>query len=157
MAENKPTYDTDFDNKMLDLAEAAAECSHDTKTQVGAIIYRVPPAPYAYTEGYVVAEGYNSFPPLFNYWPIDMQSDYKHPRIVHAEMRAFFSCTNIDDARGATLYVTHSPCPDCAKHIAFVGIKRVVFRKFKGLGLDLLGEFGIYVDYIPQETQHVSE
>ena len=60
------------------------------------------------------------------------------------------TCHNIDSARGATLYVTHSPCPECAKHISFVGIRRVVFRKFKGLGIDLLQEFGINVEHIPE-------
>lgn len=143
MKKNKTPEQHAEDLDFLEYAHEVATSSHDSKTQVGAVVLK----------GHqLLATGYNAFPPAYNYGPIDMQSDFKHPRIVHAEMRAFLSCFDPDCMRGATLYVTHSPCPDCAKHIAMVGIRRVVFRAYKGLGLDLLAEFGVDCEQVVPEA-----
>ena len=56
---------------------------------------------------------------------------------------------------GATLYVTDSPCIECAKLIIQAGIKRVVFSKLYRLsdGLDLLREAGVECSFINTDTE----
>lgn len=52
---------------------------------------------------------------------------------VHAEQNAiFYSARNGLMTEGCTIYITHAPCPNCAKAIASAGIKRVVYEtKYK--------------------------
>ena len=56
-----------------------------------------------------------------------------------------------NNSEGATLYVTASPCIECAKLIIQAGIKRVVYGEKYRLtdGIDLLERAGITVDYLP--------
>lgn len=66
---------------------------------------------------------------------------YKYPYMIHAEMVAILNC-NITHLNNATLYVTHSPCAECAKMIAETNIKRVVWNEcYNSEGIDLLEEF----------------
>ena len=46
-------------------------------------------------------------------------------RAVHAEASALLSSTG--DTRGSTIYVTTFPCHECARHIVFAGVERVVY------------------------------
>ena len=67
---------------------------------------------------------------------------------VHAEQNAiFFASKNGISLNGTTMYVTHSPCKQCAKAIASVGIKRVVYAEFyrDSSGSDFLIKCGIEV------------
>ncbi|MDE6327017.1 MAG: cytidine deaminase, partial [Duncaniella sp.] len=54
-------------------------------------------------------------------------------------------------SEGATLYITASPCLDCAKLIIQAGIKRVVFDEFYRItdGIDLLARAGVEISHIP--------
>ena len=50
--------------------------------------------------------------------------------VVHAEQNAiFYSAKNGINTDGTSIYITHAPCPNCAKAIASAGIKRVVYEK----------------------------
>ena len=69
---DKTQEEIDLDNELLEYAQDIAQSSHDSKTQVGAVVYK---------PGHFISTGYNSFPPTYNYGPIDMRSDFKHPRI----------------------------------------------------------------------------
>jgi deoxycytidylate deaminase len=71
------------------------------------------------------------------------------PEVVHAEANAILFCTkNGISTNGATLYVTLSPCFECAKMIIQAGIKRVVYKeKYRDTkSLDFLKECGIIVE-----------
>lgn len=49
-------------------------------------------------------------------------------RTIHAEMNALIQCaTSTQNCEGATLYVTHFPCPICMKLLLQAGIKRIVY------------------------------
>jgi dCMP deaminase len=50
----------------------------------------------------------------------------KYSRVIHAEMNALLNYK--EPVTGMTLYITHPPCENCAKHVAAAGIERVVFR-----------------------------
>jgi dCMP deaminase len=56
-------------------------------------------------------------------------STNKHPFMIHAERNAIEECPRPDELYGATIYVTHKPCNDCAYLISRKGIKRVVIAE----------------------------
>lgn len=71
-----------------------------------------------------------------------------NPEVLHAESNAITKCAKYGYASlGSTLYVTHSPCIECAKLIIQAGIKRVVYRELyrKPDGLNLLNKANINV------------
>ena len=73
------------------------------------------------------------------------------PEVLHAESNAISKCAKwLSSTENATLYVTLSPCNECAKLIIQAGIKRVVFaEKYRDeSGIDLLIKNNIIVDYI---------
>ena len=50
--------------------------------------------------------------------------------VIHAEQNAiFYAARNGLNTEGTSIYVTHAPCPNCAKAIASAGIKRVVYKE----------------------------
>jgi dCMP deaminase len=82
----------------------------------------------------------------FNIVPV-IKTD--HSRVVHAEANAIlFAAKNGISTNGCTLYVTLSPCSECAKMIIQAGIKRVVYlENYRNLDvLNLLREARIAVE-----------
>ena len=77
-----------------------------------------------------------------------------YPYVLHAEANAITKVARSSNSSlGATLYVTASPCMECAKLIIQAGIVRVVYGEQYRLrdGLDLLERAGIETVYIAQE------
>lgn len=73
------------------------------------------------------------------------------PEVLHAETNAILKCARLSSStKGGTLYVTLSPCINCAKTIIQAGIERVVyFEDYRdSAGIDLLKSVGIIVDKI---------
>jgi dCMP deaminase len=69
--------------------------------------------------------------------------------VVHAEQNAIFYAAKLGlSIDGCTIYITHSPCEQCAKAIASAGIKRVVFKeKYRNdNGINFLKSCGVQVD-----------
>lgn len=86
------------------------------------------------------------------------KKDYRYAlvtkkEVLHAESNALLKISRNggNGSAGATLYVTMSPCEDCAKLIRQAQIKRVVFREaYRDLaGVEFLTKRGIIVDHIP--------
>ena len=76
------------------------------------------------------------------------------PYVLHAEANAITKIARSNNnSEGATLYVTASPCIECAKLIIQAGIKRVVYGEKYRLtdGIDLLERAGVVVEYLPLE------
>jgi dCMP deaminase len=74
--------------------------------------------------------------------------------VLHAEANAITKVARSNNSsNGATLYVTASPCMECAKLIIQSGIQRVVYGETYRLmdGVELLQKAGIQVDYMPYE------
>ncbi|MBR3527528.1 MAG: CMP deaminase, partial [Bacteroidales bacterium] len=70
------------------------------------------------------------------------------PYVLHAEANAITKVAKSSNSSdGSTLYVTASPCIECAKLIIQAGIKRVVYHDEYRItdGLDLLRRAGIEV------------
>ena len=75
-----------------------------------------------------------------------------HWYVLHAEANAIMKVArSTNNARGATLYLTHSPCKECSKLILQAGIKRIVYREpYKDpAGLELLLEGSVEVQHLP--------
>ena len=98
----------------------------------------------------IISDGFNGTPSGFENICED-ESGKSFPYVLHAEANAITKVARSgNSSEGATLYVTSSPCIECAKLIIQAGIKRVVFSEYYRLqdGLDLLQRAGIEVLYV---------
>ena len=108
-----------WDRRMLGLVNLIATWSKDPSTGVGAVIIDA--------KNRVVSLGYNGFPrAVCDSDEALFDRDEKLRRTIHAEKNAILFARR--DLTGATLYVTHYPCSQCAAFIVQAGIKQVVTR-----------------------------
>lgn len=113
-----------FDELYIDMAELTARLSHAKRKKVGAIIAR---------ENNVLAYGYNGTPSGSDndceYPILDIGEELVTKQsVLHAESNAIMKVArSTQSTEGSTLYVTLSPCFECAKLIIQSGIKKVVF------------------------------
>ena len=128
-----------FDHSYLEMAEIWAQNSYCKRRKVGALLVK---------DRMIISDGYNGTPSGFENVCEDEDGVTK-PYVLHAEANAI---TNVaksgNSSEGATLYVTASPCVECAKLIIQSGIRRVVYRDAYRLtdGIDLLRRAGIEVE-----------
>ncbi|GFR77272.1 dCMP deaminase [Elysia marginata] len=116
--------------------------SYCKRRQVGALIVK---------DRTIISDGYNGTPSGFKNCCEDDDGLTKW-YVLHAEANAISKvATSTQSARGATLYVTLSPCRECSKLIHQCGIIRVVYKeKYNDLsGVKFLKKAGVTVDYIP--------
>ena len=134
----------ELDKRYLRMASIWAENSYCVRRQVGALIVK---------DKMIISDGYNGTPSGFENVCEDEQGVTK-PYVLHAEANAITKIARSgNNADGAPLYVTDSPCIECSKLIIQAGIRRVIFsRKYRLTeGLDLLKRAGIEVVHIPLE------
>ena len=130
-----------FDDKYLEMARVWASNSYCKRRQVGALIVK---------DRMIISDGYNGTPSGFENICED-ESGATKPYVLHAEANAITKVAKSgNSSQGATLYVTASPCLECAKLIIQAGIKRVVYRDEYRLtdGIDLLSRAGIEVEQV---------
>ncbi|MDP2722803.1 MAG: dCMP deaminase family protein [Bacteroidales bacterium] len=130
-----------FDKSYIEMAFVWAGNSYCKRMQVGALIVK---------ENMIISDGYNGTPSGFENICED-ENYVTHPYVLHAEANAITKVAKShNSSNGATLYVTDSPCIECAKLIIQAGIKRVVYsRKYRITdGLDLLIRAGILVEQL---------
>ena len=76
----------------------------------------------------IISDGYNGTPSGFENICEDPETGKTKPYVLHAEANAITKVAKSNNSsQGATLYVTSSPCVECAKLIVQAGIKRVVY------------------------------
>ncbi|MDC1186315.1 dCMP deaminase family protein [Crocinitomicaceae bacterium] len=125
-----------YDLAYLRMAEQWADLSHCSRKKVGAIIVK---------DQMIISDGYNGTPAGFdNCCENDLGET--HWYVLHAEANAILKVAkSTNNCKGATLYLTLSPCKDCSKLILQAGIKRVVFANtYKDCsGIDFLKEANI--------------
>jgi len=98
----------------------------------------------------IISDGYNGTPTGFSNDCEDCDNN-TFPYVLHAEANAITKLAkNTVSSENGTMYVTLSPCYDCAKLIIQSGIKRIVFSEFyrKIESLELLRIANIEVVYI---------
>jgi dCMP deaminase len=133
-----------LDKRYLRMASIWAENSYCKRRRVGALIVK---------DKMIISDGYNGTPAGFENICED-ENGMTHPYVLHAEANAItkIACSN-NNSKDATLYVTASPCIECAKLIIQAGIKRVVYSEKYRLadGIELLEKAMIEVLYIGKE------
>ena len=140
-----------LDNVFLEIATSFSKLSKAVRRKVGCIIVK---------DGQIISNGYNGTPSGFdnicekvtekNGFP----SLHTKPEVLHAESNALMKLArSTNSSIGATMYLTCSPCFDCAKLIIQAGISRVVYaEEYRNTdGIHLLKKANITVEQINYE------
>ena len=164
-------------NAYMDVAERFAELSSARRLHVGAIVvkddriisigYNGMPAGWdnnCEDVEWCSAGGWLSAEEIVEGWPYEgtyldadgntMQGRYRlktKPEVLHAETNAIAKLAkSTESGDGAVLFVTHSPCLDCAKLIFQSGIRGVFYRdNYRSTdGIEFLEKSGIEVKQI---------
>ena len=134
-----------FDKAYLRIAREWGKLSHCKRKQVGAVIVK---------DRMIISDGYNGTPSGFEN-PCEDEEGYTKWYVLHAEANAILKvASSTQSCKGATLYITLSPCKECSKLIYQAGIKRVVYQNgYKDdSGLKFLEKAGVEVSHIEQIT-----
>ena len=134
----------EFDKRYLQMAQIWAQNSYCKRRKVGALIVK---------ERMIISDGYNGTPSGFENICEDENFKTK-PYVLHAEANAITKVAKSNNSsEGATLYITASPCIECAKLIIQAGIIRVVFSELytNNEGLELLERAGVELLYLNTE------
>ncbi len=108
-----------LDRRYLKMAAIWAENSYCQRRKVGALLVK---------DKMIISDGYNGTPSGFENICED-ETGHTKPYVLHAEANAITKVAkSYNSSEGATLYVTSSPCLECAKLIIQAGITRVVFN-----------------------------
>ena len=125
-----------------------SENSYCTRRKVGALIVK---------DQMIISDGYNGTPSGFENVCED-ESGLTKPYVLHAEANAItkVACSG-NNSDGATIYITASPCVECAKLIIQSKIQRVGYGEEYRLtdGVDLLRRAGIEVEFVAPDKESV--
>lgn len=139
-----------LDHRYLRMSKIWAENSYCKRRQVGALVVK---------DKTIISDGYNGTPSGFDNVCED-ETNATFPYVLHAEANAITKLARSNNnSDGSTLYVTASPCIECAKLIIQAGIRRVVYGEKYRLedGIDLLRKAGIEVIYMKQDNNYGAE
>lgn len=146
--ETNESKQLNLDLRYLRMARIWAENSYCQRRKVGALVVK---------KMMIISDGYNGTPSGFENVCEDETNTTK-PYVLHAEANAITKLArSSNNSEGATLYVTASPCIECAKLIIQAGIKRVIYAEQYRLtdGIDLLRRANIEVTYLnPDDYEH---
>ena len=134
-----------LDERYLRMARIWAENSYCRRRQVGALVVK---------DKMIISDGYNGTPSGFENVCEDDNNVTTKPYVLHAEANAITKLARSNNnSDGATIYITASPCIECAKLIIQAGIRRVVYGENYRLtdGIDLLKRAGIEVILMEME------
>ena len=138
----------ELDRTYLDMAEGWSSLSKAQRKQVGCLIVK---------DGAIISDGYNGTPcgfdnrcedHVYTEYPLASKS-YKlvtKPEVLHAESNAITKLAkSTQSSIDSTMYITISPCIDCAKLIIQAGIRRVVYGELyrDDAGIKLLNRANI--------------
>lgn len=135
----------EYDRTYMNMAEDFGRLSYAKRAKVGCIILSV--------NGQIVSQGFNGTPTDRDNCCEYFENGELHSKreVLHAESNAISKCAKWGASTdGATLYVTLSPCYECAKMILQCGIKRVVYRDLyrDTSGIELLRDLGVKIEQI---------
>lgn len=139
MVENKQNK---YDRAYLKMADTWGQLSYCERKKVGALIVK---------ERMIISDGYNGTPSGFENVCED-EDNYTKWYVLHAEANAILKvASSSQSCKGATLYITLSPCQECSKLIHQSGIIRVVYSKaYKDTsGLKFLEKAGVELECVP--------
>jgi dCMP deaminase len=134
----------ELDKRYMRMAAIWAENSYCERRKVGALIVK---------DKMIISDGYNGTPAGFENI-CENDEGFTKPYVLHAEANAITKIArSSNNSNGATLYVTTSPCIECAKQIIQAGIVRVVYGEEYHImdGVNLLKRVGIEVVYLKEK------
>jgi len=116
-----------FVDAYMDVAERFAQLSSATRLQVGAIVVK---------DDRIISIGYNGMPTGWDNCCEEIIHDgggsgvlKSKPEVLHAESNAIAKLARSPESgEGASIFITHSPCIDCAKLIYQSGIATVYYK-----------------------------
>lgn len=129
---------TKFDLAYLKMATEWAKLSHCKRKKVGALIVK---------DRMIISDGYNGTPSGFENCCED-GAGKTHWYVLHAEANAILKLAgSTQSAKGATLYLTLSPCKECSKLALQAGIKKIVYIDdySDNSGIEFLKNHGISI------------
>ncbi len=145
-----------FKQAYMDVAHRFAELSHARRLHVGAIIVK---------DDRIISIGYNGMPAG---WDNDCEDVVQHsddttslktkPEVLHAETNAIAKLAkSTESGADATMFITHSPCLDCAKLIFQSGISSVFYRdSYRSEdGIQFLKASGITVEQLTVNSKEI--
>ncbi|MCQ2109939.1 MAG: dCMP deaminase family protein [Bacteroidaceae bacterium] len=136
----------ELDLRYARMARIWAENSYCVRRKVGALVVK---------DKMIISDGYNGTPTGFENICED-ENNVSKPYVLHAEANAITKLARSNNSSdGATLYITASPCIECAKLIIQSGIRRVIYSEHYRLtdGIDLLNRAGIEVEFLDPESE----
>ena len=147
-----------YNDLYMDLATRISEMSYATRLQVGSVIVK---------DSNIISFGWNGMPSgwdnnceeVVDVDPSDIRYNYNHftkelktkPEVIHAEQNALIKLLkSTESGLGATMFVTHAPCLDCAKLIYQSGINSVYYRHSyrDNLGIEFLKQCNVELCHI---------
>jgi dCMP deaminase len=131
-----------LDRRYLAMTRIWSQNSYCIRRKVGALLVK---------NHMIISDGYNGTPAGFENVCED-EAGVTKPYVLHAEANAITKVAKSNNSsEGATLYVTSSPCLECAKLIIQAGIRRVVYCENYRTddGLQLLRRAGVDITYVP--------
>ncbi len=130
-----------YDKAYLRIAREWGKLSHCERKKVGAVIVK---------DRMIISDGFNGTPTGFEN-PCEDEEGYTKWYVLHAEANAILKvASSTQSCKGATLYITLSPCKECSKLIHQAGIKRIVYQVgYKDdSGLVFLAKAGVEIEQI---------
>jgi dCMP deaminase len=143
---------TKYKQAYMKTAETFAELSHARRLHVGAIVVK---------DDRIISIGYNGMPSGWDNNCEYTQEDgtlKSKPEVLHAETNAIAKLArSTESGLDADLFVTHSPCLDCAKLIYQAGIKRVFYSNSyrDDSGIIFLRTSGIDVEQVTDNDKEI--
>ena len=138
-----------FKRAYMQTAQTFAELSHARRLKVGAIVVK---------EDRIISIGYNGMPAG---WDNDCEEETRYEdggvllktksEVLHAETNAIAKLAKSNDSgNGATMFITHSPCIECAKLIYQSGINHVMYMQNyrDDAGIKFLEQSGVQVEQV---------
>ena len=138
-----------FKSAFMETAQTFAELSHARRLKVGAIVVK---------EDRIISIGYNGMPAG---WDNECEDEFLHEdgsttlktksEVLHAETNAIAKLAKSNDSgNGATMFITHSPCIECAKLIYQSGIGHVMYMQNyrDDAGIKFLEKSGVIVEQV---------
>ncbi|WP_103866035.1 dCMP deaminase family protein [Aquimarina sp. I32.4] len=130
-----------YDKAYLRIANEWGKLSHCERKKVGAVIVK---------DRMIISDGFNGTPTGFEN-PCEDEEGYTKWYVLHAEANAISKvASSTQSCKGATLYITLSPCKECSKLIHQAGIRRIVYQVgYKDdSGLQFLAKAGVEIEQI---------
>ena len=131
-----------LDQRYLGMARIWSLNSYCIRRQVGALMVK---------DKMIISDGYNGTPSGFE--NVCEEDGHTKPYVLHAEANAITKIAKTgNSSAGATMYITASPCIECAKLIIQAGITRVVYSEDYRIddGIELLRRAGVKVDRVEE-------